>query len=137
MGILEVVKRALFGNSAPDRRSYYYRRIIQELEEYLRRLKPRVPHSPVPHLSQEEAQLLQQINLGFSPEFWERYHELVARLRNETLTPDEQTELIAMSDQIEEANVRRMEHVAELARLRKKSLVAVMEELGISAPTYG
>jgi hypothetical protein len=82
-------------------------------------------------LSREEAALLQQINKGLPEEVWQRYRALVARRRAETLTPEEHKELIELSDRMEEVNARRMEHLVELARLRRMSLEAVMQQLGI------
>ena len=80
--------------------------------------------------------MLRHINLGLSQATWRRYHELVAKRRAEKLTPEEQTALLAISDQIEEANARRMAYLVELARLRKTSLGAVMADLGIKPATY-
>ena len=88
----------------------------------------------VPRLSPEEARLLAKINLGLSPTEWERYHELVAQRQAETLMPDEQTELIALTDRLEEANVQRIECLAELAHMRNISLEALIRDLGL-APT--
>lgn len=87
-------------------------------------------------LSRRETELLQEINRGLSQQDWQRYRELVARRRAETLTPAEQTALIVLMDQIEEANARRIEHLIELARLRGTSLEALMDALGIKAPAY-
>lgn len=83
-------------------------------------------------LSPEESALLQQINASLSAIEWERYRALLAKRDAEILTADEQTELIAFSDQIEEANVRRMKAVAELARAQKTSISALVVSLGLS-----
>jgi hypothetical protein len=92
--------------------------------------------TPPALLSPAEADLLQKINQGLPPEVWERYHQLVAKRRAETLTPSEHTELIRLSDQIELANARRLEHLVELARLRQISLDTLMDQLVIKAPGY-
>ncbi|HSS52659.1 MAG TPA: hypothetical protein VLX28_27275 [Thermoanaerobaculia bacterium] len=89
-----------------------------------------------PRLPADEAALLQIINQGFSSETWQLYASLKAKRRAGTLTPQEQTELIALSDQLEEMNVRRMESVSQLARLRKTSVDALMEDLGIKSSLY-
>jgi len=52
------------------------------------------------------------------------------------LTSQEQAELIALSDQMEEINVQRMENVIQLARLRQTSVDALMDDLGIKSPLY-
>ncbi len=89
-------------------------------------------HTPQPApLPKPEADLLQQINLGLSSDRWEHYHTLLAKRRTETLTPAEHATLIDISDQIEQANVQRIQALIELAKLRGQSLSIVMQELGI------
>ena len=109
--------------------------IMQAVQERLTQTSYRHRHAP--RLSSEEAQLLAKINLGLSPTEWERYHTLVARRKAETLTPDEQTELIALSDRLEEANAQRIGYLAELARVRHTTLDAVMSELGLTPDSHG
>jgi len=106
--------------------------VVSALQEHLRETQTR--HAP--RVSETEAQLLQQINQGLPPELWQRYNALLDKRRAETLTPDEQAALIALSDQIEAFNARRIEHLIELARLRQTSLPALMEQLGIKPPAY-
>lgn len=109
--------------------------IVEAVQERLAQTRPRHRHRP--YLSPEEARLLSKINLGVSPHEWERYHELVARRKAETLTPDEQTELIALSDHLEEVNAQRIGYLAELARLRNTSLEALIRELGLTPTSDG
>jgi hypothetical protein len=106
--------------------------IVSALQEHLREAKIR----RAPHVSETEAQLLQHINQGLPAELWQRYNALLDKRRAETLTPDEQAALIALSDRIEAFNARRIEHLVELARLRHASLPALMEQLGIKPPAY-
>lgn len=105
--------------------------ILEALREHLRRTQKQLPY-----VVKAEAELLQKINIGLSQEEWQRYHELMTKRRAETLSVEEHQELIAFSDQIEAANVQRMEALIELAQRRQTSLEAVMEALGIKAPTY-
>lgn len=95
------------------------------------------------HLSQasialpaREAELLQQINLGLPEPTWQRYRQLREKLHDATLQPDEQKELIAITDQIEQANVQRLEALIELAQLRNTTLDQLMDELGVRPPAY-
>ena len=88
-----------------------------------------------PHRSREEAVLLQQINQGLPAETWQRYHELVAKRRAETLTPEEHQELMALTNEVELWNARRIELVAELARLKRVTLPAMMARLGRATPS--
>jgi hypothetical protein len=108
------------------------RYILNALAE---RLRPTASQA-VPHLSESETELLQQINLGLSAQQWEQYHAWITKRRAETLTPDEQTGLIALSDRIEQANAHRIQALIKLAELRGQSLAEVMQSLGINPPAY-
>ena len=108
----------------------------RELEQFTSQVMALTAQRRAPNLPQSEAELLQKINLGWSEERWQRYRALIVKRRAETLTVDEQPELIALSDQIEQANARRMAHLIELAKLRHTSLEALMSELGIQSPAY-
>ena len=83
-------------------------------------------------LSPEESKLLKKINASLSSIAWERYRLLLAKRDAEALDAQEQAELVALSDEIEAANVRRMKAVAELARLRETSVPSLIEALGLS-----
>lgn len=89
-----------------------------------------------PHLSAQESDLLLKINQSLSQIQWDRYHELIAKRQDEALTRSEQDELIALSDQIEETNAKRIEYVAKLAKLRNTTLPGMMSELGIKPITH-
>ena len=89
-----------------------------------------------PTSSDEETPLLQSINEGLPPEVRERYRALIARRREGTLSPGEHAELVRLGDEVEVADARRAEHLAQLARLRGASLDDVMKSLGIRAPDY-
>jgi hypothetical protein len=102
------------------------------LEEHVRHIQRR----SIPCLREDEAHLLQQINQGLPQETWQRYHELIDKRRAESLTPDEHATLIALSDQIEELNARRVGYLVELARLRQTPLEALMQQLGIQTLPY-
>ena len=91
----------------------------------------------VPRLTETEADLLQKINQGLPQDVWQRYTELVAKRRAETLASEEHEELISLSDQIEQANATRMEYLVELAQLRRVSLESLMRDLGIPPPANG
>lgn len=85
-------------------------------------------------LAHQEATLLQQINLGIDPAIWQRYNGLKTKRRAFTLTDVEHGELIAISDQIEIANARRVAALIQLAQLRHTSLETLMDQLGIQPP---
>jgi hypothetical protein len=83
-------------------------------------------------LSNTEAALLLRINQPIPAELQQRYDLLLAKRLAETLLPDEYNELLRFTGQIEALEARRLDALAELARLRGISLRAVMSSLGIS-----
>jgi len=102
--------------------------ISQVLTLRAKRIAPSVP--------EEEAELLQQINQGLPLDVQQRYDELTAKRRAETLTPEEHQELLALVDRIEQADAERLRALTKLAQLRKVSVMTLMAELGIRRPTY-
>jgi len=84
-----------------------------------------------PHLSKREAELLQKINRGLPEELWQPYRQLLIKLHDENLTPEEHKMLIHISNQIEEINAERIGYLVELAQLREQPLPKVMDDLGI------
>lgn len=105
------------------------------VEEYLRNVAASTARGGA-RLTKAEAQLLQEINQGLPEAAWARYHELVGRRRDGTLTEQEYEELTRLTDEIELAHARRMEKLADLARLRHVSLDEIMDELGLQDPGY-
>ncbi len=83
------------------------------------------------HVEAGEAQILLQINRVPSTAFRQRYDELVVKGQAETLSDSEHAELITLSDEYEQLEFERVQAMADLARLRKKSLSDLMTELGI------
>jgi hypothetical protein len=83
-----------------------------------------------------EAELLEKINRGFPAEGWERFHELTAKQRADTLTEAERAELLPLIEAREKANANRIGFLVQLAQLRGQSLDTVMNDLGLKAPCY-
>ena len=98
------------------------RYILNALQE---RLQPRLPTT-----QPTEADLLQQINIGFSAQTWEEYHALIAKRHAETLTPEEHEQLIQMSDHLEQLNVTRIQALIQLATFHNQPLTDLMHTLG-------
>lgn len=80
-----------------------------------------------------DAKLLEKIREDSSLELQteKRYAELNAKRWAETLTSEEQRELVQLNEQIESMQVRRVKYLIELARLRKTSLTTLIDDLGI------
>ena len=75
--------------------------------------------------------LLLQINAGISPDLQRRFNELVAKRQMETITPAELTELIQITDAIEQRDAQRLAALIELAQLRQTTVPVLMDGLGI------
>ncbi len=123
---LELQLRHAAGRSGLDAKSF----VLNLLREHLSR-----PQAAPEDLS--EKQLFAEINRGLSAAEWKRYEELIDRRREETLTNDEHAELIATTERLEEANVFRVQCLAELARRRQVTMSVLMAELGIKPEVYG
>ena len=82
-------------------------------------------------LSPEETALFKRINQGWPETNWNRYRDLIAKRRAETLTDAEQQELIALGDKLEAWNVRRLRNLIKLAELRQTAVDVLMKQLGI------
>ena len=84
-----------------------------------------------PARSLTESDLLARINRGFPDAFWDRYRQLIAKRRAETMTPEEQQEAIGMSDRLEAWHVERLRYLIKLAEMRHVSVDALTHEMGL------
>ncbi len=89
-----------------------------------------------PRLSRTEFELLTKINKGIPADLQSRYDDLINKRRGRTISQAEYDELLRLTEQIEELDVRRLEYMAELARWRKTTVPALMKDLGIKTPSY-
>lgn len=108
----------------------------RDLEEFVQQVLALQARRRAPSLTEVESDLILKINQGAPAELQARYDELIDKRRAELLTPDEHAELLRLTDQMEGLEVQRVEHLAELARLRQTSITAVMGELGIRPPEH-
>ena len=109
---------------------------LTDLEQFVSQVLLLQAQRKANNLPQAEAELLQKINQGIPSDTQKNYDELIAKRQDETLPPEEHRELLHLTEQIEKLQAQRLEYLAELARLRKTSLTALMENLGIQVPTY-
>jgi hypothetical protein len=107
-----------------------------DLEQFADRVLALRARRRAPHLPQREAELLQLINRGVPAEVRRRYDELNDKLHAETITDEEQQELLRLIAQIEEADAERLRHLAALAQVRQVPLDLLMDQLGLRRPTY-
>lgn len=107
-----------------------------DLEQFVSQVIALRANRQAPSLPRVESELLLKINEEVPSDIQTRYKELIAKRQAEALTPDEYKELLQLTQQVEKLEVRRVEYLAELARLRRTSLTALMENLGIRPPAY-
>jgi hypothetical protein len=107
-----------------------------ELEQFLSQVIALRAHRKAPHLSSRESELLIKINQGLPSNIRSRLDRLVAKRRDNKLTPKEHDELLRLIDKLEEAEAKRAEALAQLARWRGVTMTALMNDLGIQPPDY-
>ena len=109
---------------------------LPELEQFVQQVLALEAQRRTRPLPQAEAELLLMINEGLPAAAAARFHELDGRRRAGLLTPPEQDELGQLAGRMEALDARRVEYLAELARVRRTTLPALMDTLGIHAPPY-
>ncbi len=107
------------------------------LDSYLAQALEYFAQSDIPaDFKAEESELLKKIDLGFSTSFWLEYKNLVQKRQSERIEDEELKHLIEMTRQVESANVKRIESLVALARLRNVSVRELMQQLGIRPESY-
>jgi hypothetical protein len=109
---------------------------IGELEKFTDRVMDLRASRRAPRLSKQESDLLQKINQGLSAEAWQRYDSLNEKLHEETISPEEHQEFLKLVEQIEMADAERLFHLIELSRIRRVSVDALMDQLGLRRSVY-
>ena len=64
------------------------------------------------------------------------YQQLLRKFRAENISDEEHKQLINLTDKLEGLNVERLKCLVEIAKIRKKDLREVMEELNIKPKSY-
>jgi hypothetical protein len=105
-----------------------------DLEKFVEQVALILAQRKATRLHQSESDLLEQISQGIPDSTQQRYVELSAKLRDQTITPDEHQEFLALIDIVEQADADRLQHLVELSRLRQVSLNDLMNQLGIHPP---
>jgi hypothetical protein len=108
----------------------------QDLDAFVAQVIALRAQRNAPHLDQEETALLRQINAPLAPDLQRRFDELIAKRQAETITPDELHELTGITEQIERHDAERLAALGDLAHLRQITIPALMDLLGIQAPSY-
>lgn len=79
-----------------------------------------------------EEKLLLAISKAFPQKMQERYRILLQKLEDEILTSVEHKELLKLVDKMEAKNVKRLENLIALARIRNVSLNELMIQLDLN-----
>ncbi|PZV11277.1 MAG: STAS/SEC14 domain-containing protein [Pseudanabaena sp.] len=79
-------------------------------------------------LPNDQSILLQQITECIPSNLQKRYDLLISKRQDNSLTDEEYQELINLGEHIEAIDVKRLENLTELAKLRQTSLNSVIEE---------
>jgi hypothetical protein len=110
----------------------------EDFENLFKRLAIlRVQRNHVPSMSKAEAGLLEQINVGFPAERWERLQFLDSRLEDGGLSEQEAAESLRLAEDYEGYTVHRLQLLVKLAALRNVSLDEVMAQLKIAPLAHG
>lgn len=107
-----------------------------ELERFAQRVLAIRAQRHNASLPEAEVDLLQQIYATVSPEARQRYDYLHERMLGDVLTSNEQTELMKLSDQIEEADAQRLQYLLTLSQIRGISVDELMDELKLPRRIY-
>jgi hypothetical protein len=83
-----------------------------------------------------EVALLERINEGLAEATWARYQALKEKRDAGTLMDAEHAELIRLVNEVEIWNARRLEAVAEPAKLRGVRFPDLVKQLGLGAPVH-
>src|SRR5262245_8850181 len=107
-----------------------------ELDRFVSEVLSEQNRRHAPALDRSETELPEVINQGRPEEEQRRFNELKVRLREKTMTPEEQAEFLRITDEREKQNARRIEALAALAKHREVPILQLMEQLGINTPPY-
>ena len=107
----------------------------REFEHFFEKAKELRRKSPKSRWTKREIALIKKLNdCVLLSEKQTRFNELVKKRRAEKITADELKELIALTEESETLNVKRIEILAKLARAKNKTLDEIMDELEIRTP---
>jgi hypothetical protein len=90
-----------------------------------------------PNVSATEADLLQKITHCIPPNIQTRFNELVKQRQANTIDDASLQELRDLSNQIEQLEADRIQHLAQLAQLRSTSIEDLIQQLHLIPVNHG
>ena len=102
-----------------------------DLEKLLIQVRQVLAHRQNPSLPALELELLQKINQALPEEIQQKYNDLSAKMRSQSITPEEHQDLLKLIDVVEQADSDRLQHLMQLSQLRNISLTELMQQLQI------
>ncbi|MFM9946611.1 MAG: hypothetical protein ACKV1O_01605 [Saprospiraceae bacterium] len=109
---------------------------IEELDKFVDKLLALRAKRVAPNLSKEETFVLKKINRGLPSDRKKRLIVLEAKRSAGTLNVEDQQELLAIIDELEQLNVERVHYLGELALMRGIPVRELMKQLGIRPQPY-
>ena len=107
-----------------------------ELEALLQRVLALRATQRAPHRRDMPARLLTVINQRLPTPDLARLHDLRAIRQHRSLESVEQTEIVALTNRLEELQAQRLAALAELAQVRGVTLPTVIAQLGLKFPDH-
>jgi hypothetical protein len=108
-----------------------------EMEAFVRNLLVIKAREESLHLDKTEKELLVKIqSQNLSATKQTRMNKLIKKRQSCTITQDELNELITLTDEAENLNVKRIKYLIELAILRNVSLDELIQQLGIKPVSH-
>jgi hypothetical protein len=102
-----------------------------DLEQLLIQIQQVLAHRQNPSVPALELELLQKINQALPEEIQQKYNDLSAKMRSQTITAEEHQDLLKLIDVVEQADGDRLQHLIQLSQLRNISLTELMQQLQI------
>ncbi len=102
-----------------------------DLEQLLIQIQQVLAHRQNSSLPAIELELLQKINQALPEEIQQKYNDLSAKMRSQTITPEEHQDLLKLIDIVEKADGDRLQHLIQLSQLRNILLTELMQQLQI------
>ncbi len=109
---------------------------LAELEKFVSHVLRLQAQRRATSLANQQTKLLLKIHRKFPTNWHIRYKALQAKLPTESLTFEEEQELVDLITKREKWQAQRLEALAKLATLRNTTLRGVMNQLGIESPGY-